>query len=363
MFISRHKVGLMKGMTRVLSKPVKSTDSSPMCSVCIANYNGEEYLGQCIGSVINQQDFPGSIEIIVHDDASTDSSVAFIQSQYPQVRLLPSADNVGFCVSNNRMVAEAKGTYVLLLNNDATLHHDALKTLYEGSREYGDGILGLPQYNADTGELIDLGSMFDPFLNPIPNIDKTVQEVGMIIGACLWLPRNLWKELGGFPEWFGSMAEDMYLCCLARLWKYPVRVLTDSGFDHWIGRSFGGGKVSRANKLSTSKKRRSLSERNKTFVMCICVPLPLLFLILPLHILLLTFEGILLSLIKQDISLWFDIYWKCLKEVIKYRKKLLPARKHVQSKREISGIAFGRYLFHFPRKFTMLLKYGMPTVK
>lgn len=347
----------------VLSPSKITVESKLLCSVCIANYNGETYLAECIDSVLNQEHFPGNIEIIIHDDASTDGSITLLQSEYPQVRLLPSNENVGFCISNNRMIAKARGDFILLLNNDAALHDDALKTLYEESKKYGDGIFSLPQYDAESKKLIDIGSMFDPFLNPIPNTDNTIQEVGMVIGACLWLPRQLWEEFGGFPEWFGSMAEDMYLCCLARLWGYRVIALPDSGFDHWVGKSFGGGKVSKLNKLSTSKKRRSLSERNKTFVMCICFPLPFLFLILPLHILLLTIEGIVLSIIKQDRSLWTDIYWKCFKGIVKYRKKILASRKHVQSKREISEVAFGRYLFNFPRKLTMLLEYGIPTVK
>lgn len=341
----------------------KMKDEKPLCSVCVANYNGAGYLKNCIDSILAQKDFPGNIEIIVHDDASEDESLELLQNRYPCVKVLKSDENVGFCVSNNRMVAVSRGVFILLLNNDAVLHENALKTLYEGSQKYGDGILGLPQYDAESKKLIDIGSMFDPFLNPIPNTDNTIQEVGMIIGACLWLPKQLWKEFGGFPEWFGSMAEDMYICCHARLCGYPVIALPYSGFDHWVGKSFGGGKVSKGNKLSTSKKRRSLSERNKTFVMCICFPLPFLFLIFPLHILLLTIEGIVLSIIKQDRSLWTDIYWKCFKGIVKYRKRILASRKHVQSKRKISEVAFGRYLFNFPRKLTMLLKYGIPTVK
>jgi len=97
--------------------------------------------------------------------------------------------------------------------------------------------------------------------------------------------------------------------------------------------------------------------------MCVCYPFALLLVILPLHLLLLTLEGMLLSIIKQDKSLWSDIYWKCFKGVVKNRRNLLTARKHVQSKKKISGIAFGRYLLHVPRKLTMLLKYGLPTVK
>ena len=142
----------------------------PLCSVCIANYNGEEYLVDCIQSVCAQNfDYP--VEIIVHDDASTDGSVNLIKEKYPSVTLLTSETNVGFCVSNNRMVRKARGTYILLLNNDTTLFPNALETLYKGIKLNGDGIYGLPQYDAQTGELIDVGSMFDVFLNPIPNLD------------------------------------------------------------------------------------------------------------------------------------------------------------------------------------------------
>ena len=73
----------------------------------------------------------------------------------------------------------------------------------------------------------------------------------MVIGACLWLPKNLWDNLGGFPEWFGSLAEDMYLCCLARLKGVPVKVISTSKFSHWVGRSIGGGKVLNNKRLST----------------------------------------------------------------------------------------------------------------
>jgi len=193
-----------------------------VCSICIANYNGANVLAACLDSVF-QQAFPYPFEVIVHDDASTDGSADIITQKYPAVRLLQSPTNVGFCVSNNRMAVVARGRFLLLLNNDAELHRDALATLYNVAvRQNVYGILGLPQYSMATGELIDRGSLLDPFCNPIPNLNQSRRDVGMIIGACLWLPRRLWEELGGFPEWFESLAEDMYLCCYARVKGYPV---------------------------------------------------------------------------------------------------------------------------------------------
>ncbi|MDQ1331251.1 MAG: hypothetical protein QG578_1519, partial [Thermodesulfobacteriota bacterium] len=285
----------------------------PACSICIANYNGQDIISACIDSIKDQQ-FKYPVEIIVHDDASTDTSVKIISDKYPEVILIKSPDNVGFCVSNNRMAARAKGKYILFLNNDASLFPDAISKLYHYAEKKDEAmILGLPQYDMETGELIDMGSLFDLFLNPVPNKDISVADnVGMVIGACLWLPKNLWDELGGFPEWFKSLAEDMYLCCLARLMGYPVRVLTDSGFKHWVGKSLGGGKID-AGKLVTSRKRRALSERNKSIVMLLCYPGPLAYILIPIHLLLLTAEGLCLSAVKRDRRIWSDIYKSCLK--------------------------------------------------
>ena len=100
------------------------------CSVCIANYNGMGLIDACIDSV-RTQDCGFTVEIIVHDDASTDDLAAHIAARHPDVRLIASRENVGFCVSNNRMAAAAQGEYLLLLNNDATLHPGALATLMQ----------------------------------------------------------------------------------------------------------------------------------------------------------------------------------------------------------------------------------------
>ena len=335
--------------------------SKPICSVCIANYNGVGLIEDCIDSVL-AQDCQENIEIIVHDDASTDESVKLIRERYPQIKLIESHENVGFCISNNRMVAQTRGEYILLLNNDAALLPDALKTLYaEAQSSPVPAILGLPQYDATTNKLIDIGSYFDPFLNPIPSQNNSDQQVGMVIGACFWLPKSLWDELGGFPEWFGSLAEDMYLCCVARLWGYQVKALPRSGFIHKVGSSLGGGKVVNR-KLSTSTSRRTLSERNKTYVMFMTYPISLLLLMLPLHLMLLLAEGIVLSIVKLDPNLFFNIYLNCFNSLFYKRKILLRMRKMIQSKRKYSVVEFCKPFTWMPYKITMLLRHGVPKI-
>ncbi|MBW2602428.1 MAG: glycosyltransferase [Deltaproteobacteria bacterium] len=258
-------------------------DKTPICSVCIANFNGQDVIGSAIDSVIDQNaGFP--VEIIVHDDGSTDDSVSYLEKYYPDVNLIVSPNNVGYCVSNNRMASRANGHYLLFLNNDACLFPGALQILHDYAESLETpAILGLPQYDMETGDLIDIGSVFDPFLNPIPNKKSRRKDVGMVIGACLWIPKSLWHDLGGFPEWFHTLAEDMYLCTLARVQGYPVTALSTSGYRHWVGRSIGGGRINQG-RLVTTYRRRYYSERNKTYVMALCYPHLMFYLLIPLHI-------------------------------------------------------------------------------
>ena len=336
-------------------------DVAPIVSVCIANYNGLQVIDDCLRSVLQQHGDIG-IEILVHDDASADDSVTYIRQHYPAAKLIVSESNVGFCIANNGMAAAAKGKYLLLLNNEAALYLDALQTLLaEADRIEVPAILSLPQYDAASGDLIDRGCLLDPFFNPVPNLDPARQDVAMVIGACLWIPRELWEELGGFPEWFRSIAEDMYLCCRARLAGYAVRVLATSGYRHGVGASFGGGKVI-AGQLVTTFKRRALSERNKTFVMVVSYPLSMLALVLPVHLLLLLAEGLLLSAVKWERECFTRIYAPVFAAVFQQRKRLHQIRRTTQNGRRISLRTWLSAMTPWPYKLGMLIKHGLPTV-
>jgi GT2 family glycosyltransferase len=349
-------------MALVRHHPALTPVPAPVCSVCIANYNGVAVLADCIDSVLAQQ---GDIatEIIIHDDASTDDSVAWITRHYPNVELLAAGENAGFCVANNRMVARARGEYILLLNNDAALHPDALATLLaEAGHSQRPSIFTLPQYDWQSGALVDRGCLLDPFYNPVPNLDPARSDVAYAIGACLFLPRALWNELGGFPEWMGSIAEDMYLCCLARLRGSSVTVAPRSGYRHRQGMSFGGNRVD-AGKLQSTYRRRFLSERNKTAVMVICTPTWLVWPMFALHGALLAIEGMALSLLKADLRIWREIYGATLQAIALGSGSWRTRRLDVQRNRAI-GLRrwFGAFKW-WPRKLALLRRHGLPGVR
>ena len=334
----------------------------PKVSVCIANYNGAKVLDDCLRSVLDQ-DIEARIEIIVHDDASTDASLQILREHYPQVTVVASERNVGFCVSNNRMVAQARGEFVLLLNNDAALALDAIATLMqESEKQEPRGILTLPQFDWDTGMLVDRGCLLDPFYNPVPNFDAERRDVAMTIGACLWIPRALWVELGGFPDWFESIGEDLYLCCRARLSGHPVQVAGRSIYRHRQGASFGGNRVGE-NGLRTTYRRRRLSERNKTFTMILCTPGKLIWFLLPLHLVILSAEGALLTALRGDVSLWQQIYAPIWRDIWERRKQLASLRKAIQSSVRIMARSYFGGFTPRLRKLDMLLRHGVPDVR
>jgi GT2 family glycosyltransferase len=341
---------------------VRSAGADVVCSVCIANYNGLGVIDDCLQSVLAQQcDF--AYEIIVHDDASTDGSVDYIASRYPQAHLIRGDRNVGYCISNNRMAARARGRFLLLLNNDAALFPDALQALHtETLRHPIPVILTLPQYEAASGQLIDRGLHLDPFLNPVPNLDATRAEVATVHGACLWVARDLWNDIGGFPEWFHMLAEDLYLCCAARLRGANVMVSPRSGYRHRIGHSLGGGKPQGA-QLVTTFRRRALSERNKNLVMLLCYPAPLLLVQFPLHVVFLVIEGLVMAVAQRVPRVLTRIYLASITDLWRFRHLLLAHRRSMRQRRVAGWREFFAPFKVFPHKVRLLWRHGIPRLR
>ena len=334
----------------------------PVCSICIANYNGRDFVEKAIQSIYRQDcDFP--VEIIVGDDASTDGSAELVRAHHPDVGLLVTTTNSGFCAANNRMARHARGCYLLLLNNDAELFPNALSLLHHAAvREKTPIMLGLPQYDTFTGKLIDRGSLLDPFLNSVPNVAASQSEVALAMGACLWIPKTVWQELGGFPKFFDMVAEDTYLCCAARLRGCRVKIVSGTGFKHRVGSSLGGGKVV-SSRLSTTFRRRSLSERNRAFVLALVCPSPIVFILLPLHLMSLVVEGFMLSFAKKNADIWRRIYLPALKSLKHRATDLVRLRKEIQKNRRVSILRYFSLFTMVPYKLLMLLKHGLPTLR
>ena len=132
-------------------------------SIIIVNYNVTELLRKCLSSIdyyIQNIEF----EVIVIDNNSPDSSWRDLKTDFPQVRLMASEENLGFACANNKAIKEAKGEYVLLLNPDTELEADDIIDIldFADSKE-NLGALGVRMHDAN-------GSFLPESKRSVPNM-------------------------------------------------------------------------------------------------------------------------------------------------------------------------------------------------
>ena len=97
-------------------------------SAVVCNYNGEDYLEDCLRSLLADDDVD---EVIVVDNASADASVALVRERFPQVELIPLPENAGPCVARNVGMRAARHRWVLGVDNDAILTPGMTRKLRE----------------------------------------------------------------------------------------------------------------------------------------------------------------------------------------------------------------------------------------
>lgn len=103
----------------------------PNVSIIIPTYNAEAFLVQCLDSVVQQTH--QSIEIVIINDASTDSSLDIIksyQAQDPRITLIDFKENKGNGYGRNFGIKQAQGEYILFLDSDDWLEPDAVEQVY-----------------------------------------------------------------------------------------------------------------------------------------------------------------------------------------------------------------------------------------
>lgn len=99
-----------------------------MISVAMTTYNGEKYIKEQIMSIFNQ-----SIEIdelVIVDDASTDSTVSIISNlKDPRIRLFVNDINKGYIENFYRAIEKTRGDYIFLSDQDDIWEYEKIETL------------------------------------------------------------------------------------------------------------------------------------------------------------------------------------------------------------------------------------------
>ena len=104
-------------------------------------YGVEKYIRKCMLSVLNQT-FSGEIEILAIDDLGPDNSIDIIkelQVSHPRgksIRIITQPQNMGCWAARNRILEEAQGEYIFLLDSDDYISEDCIEKLYEQAINY-----------------------------------------------------------------------------------------------------------------------------------------------------------------------------------------------------------------------------------
>jgi GT2 family glycosyltransferase len=101
--------------------------SLPLVSLISINYNQAQVTCDMVAS-LRRVTYP-HLEIIVVDNASPSDNPDIIKERFPEVKLIKSDQNLGFAGGNNLGIAQAKGEYLLFLNNDTEVEPDFLEPL------------------------------------------------------------------------------------------------------------------------------------------------------------------------------------------------------------------------------------------
>ncbi len=199
-----------------------------LLAVVIVNWNGRRFLDACLTSVLGQR--PAPDRVIVVDNGSTDDSLAYLRTNWPQVVVLDAGTNLGFSGGNNLGIRDALGAgaeYVLLLNNDAELLPGALGELLAALHEVGPAAwAAAPKilYRAKPDVIWSAGGRFDWWRGL--SIDRGWNErdtgqydrpelMEFANACCLLVREGVFRDVGLLDDMYFMYFEDSDLAARA----------------------------------------------------------------------------------------------------------------------------------------------------
>ena len=97
-------------------------------SVVIVAWNARHYLELCLES-LEKAPPRRTMEVLVVDNASSDGTAGMVEAQFPWVKLIKSAENLGFSRGNNVAIRQCEGRYIALVNPDVIVLPGCLDSL------------------------------------------------------------------------------------------------------------------------------------------------------------------------------------------------------------------------------------------
>lgn len=219
----------------------------------VVNWNGGELNLACLRSLV--ADGLAARRIVFVDNASEDGSLALVQAEFPELRVLENQRNLGFGEAANQGAAlalERGAGSVFFVNNDLTLEPGCLARLEDSLVKHprvgavGPRVLmaedpsrvwcagGRLDHRQNLSTLLGFGQPDGPRF-------RESREVDYLPGCALLVRREVLETVGGFDAEYFAYMEDVDLCLEIRKAGHGVRLVGEAAALHKSSSSTGGG--------------------------------------------------------------------------------------------------------------------------
>ena len=240
-------------------------------AIVILNWNGKKLLEQFLPSVIEHSKHA---TVYVTDNASSDTSVEYVKSNFLMVKIIQNKKNGGYAKGYNDALKHIKANVFCLLNNDVEVTKNWLLPIIDTfNKELNTAIIQPKilnykrkdyfEYAGAAGGFIDKygypycrGRIFDTIEKDEGQYND-ISEIFWASGACLFVRSPVLHELNGFDEVFFAHMEEIDLCWRAKNSGYNIKYVGSSTVYH-----VGGATLSNVN-----PKKTFLNFRNSLFAL------------------------------------------------------------------------------------------------
>jgi GT2 family glycosyltransferase len=229
-------------------------ENLPLTSIVILTCDQLDYTRQCLNSIFARTDSP--FELIIVDNGSRDGTVDYLSSLSRsdsaclRIKLIENKENQGFAKGCNQGLAEARGDYLLLLNNDVVVTTGWLSRLVGALQNNnrlgfvgpmsnyvsGPQWVSKPSYNVRTLEGLEQFAA----LTASRHCGQVIR-CSRIVGFCLLIKKAVIDTIGGLDSRYGlGNFEDDDFCLRALLAGFQGGIVKDCFVHHFGGRTFFG---------------------------------------------------------------------------------------------------------------------------
>lgn len=237
------------------SRVIYDVKGDPLVSVIIPNKDHIDDLNKCIESLMTVNSYK-NIEVIVVENNSTDEGTfkyyESIEKKYENVHVITWKREFNYSAINNYGVKNAKGDYVLLLNNDTEIiAPDSIKDMLGYCMRKDVGIVGAKLLYPDgtiqhAGVIVGLGGIaghafvgLDADAYGYMSRAYLTSDYSAVTAACLMVSKEIYNEVGGLSEEYAVAFNDVDFCMKVRSKGYLVVYDAFSQWYHYESKSRG----------------------------------------------------------------------------------------------------------------------------